>query len=165
MCLDDISASITLCKCRLWGRAAPESHSDPLIDCVCGDGRAGSSAGVMTACHPEEGLDQGRWGREPALGQWGEGVGGSTSVPEVRMSSAPCTPYPFQANWSWMWAAGCGLLLRAVKNSSRQGAATVGLVDSELSPSGEQAGCPLPEHSAPWKLGKLNASLRVRWGS
>lgn len=34
MCLDDISASITLCKCRPWGRGAPVSHSDPLIECV-----------------------------------------------------------------------------------------------------------------------------------
>lgn len=64
-----------------------------------------------------------------------------------------------------MWAAGCGLLLQAIKDSSKQGAATVALVDSELSPSGEQAGWPLPEHSAPRKLGKLNAWLGVGWGS
>lgn len=64
------------------------------MDCVCGDGRAGSRAGVVTACHPEEGLDQGWWGREPALGQWGEGIGGSTSVPEVGMGPLHYLPFP-----------------------------------------------------------------------
>lgn len=56
MCLDDISASITLCKCRPWGEGAPVSHSIPSPNrvCVMMAGR-GSSAGAGDSSPPRRG--------------------------------------------------------------------------------------------------------------
>lgn len=74
-------------------------------------------------------------------------MGGSTSVPEVGMSSAPKPGISPRLD-----ALGCGLQAAGLPRTAPNKERCCRLVDRELSP-GEQAGCPLSDHSAPWKLG------------
>lgn len=97
MCLGDISTSITLCKCRPWGRGAPVSHSGPLIGCVWVMTGQGSSTGLGDSSPPAR-FDEGV-GRETGA-KWE--MGRSASVSTVGPAQLPAH---LQAGSSWTWDA------------------------------------------------------------